>query len=76
MSVRAKFNCQSVTKFASGSQVAFSAVYSQTGENKDFVAASPSGNLSIAISEGYPAAKFFEPGKDYYLDFTEAPKQE
>lgn len=49
------------------------AVYGKGGENKDFNDATPSGECWMQISDGYPAAEFFKPGKNYYVTFTEAP---
>lgn len=66
--VRAKMHCT-----AGGNEVRMQAVYSQTGENADFADATPSGDLRMMISPGRPAAEFFQPGKTYYVDFTEAP---
>lgn len=54
-------------------KVRLGAVYSQTGENKDFADATPSGECWMSISDGRPAAHFFKPGKKYYVTFTEAP---
>ena len=73
MTVRAKFNCTHITDYGTQVQVNMSAVYSSTGENKDFCEASPSGDLKISITKNRPAATMFEVGKSYYLDFTEAP---
>lgn len=73
--VRAKFQCHSVTDTDYNQVVAhLSAVYSEEGENKDFVEATPCGNLDMHIDKNAPASKFFEQGKTYYLDFTEAEK--
>jgi hypothetical protein len=54
-------------------KVNLGAVYSHTGENKDFCDATPSGECWMNIAPGYPAADFFKPGKKYYVTFTEAP---
>ncbi len=72
-SVRAKFSCSSVEEFTHSSVAKFGAIHSSKGENADFADATPSGQLQITISKGRPAAEFFEPGKSYYLDFSEAP---
>lgn len=72
--VRAKFQCDEVAKTAwSGTRVKMSAVYSDEGENKDFTDASPMGEFEIHISDGYPAADYFTPGKEYYFDIHKAP---
>ena len=74
--VRAKFRCDSVESFYGGLKKAkLNAVYGKEGENKDFTDATPSGNLEISIWGNMPASNFFEPGKEYYLDFTEAVKE-
>lgn len=70
--VRAKFRCESIETNEYNHNVKLRAVCGKDGENKDFADATPGGDLKIMISKGRPAAGFFEPGKDYYLDFTEA----
>lgn len=71
--VRAKFSCNSIEEFAFGSKTAkLTAIYGNEGENKDFTDSTPSGNLEINISGKVPAKDFFNAGKNYYLDFTEA----
>jgi hypothetical protein len=72
MTVRAKMKCVSKTLLENGAQIKLSAVYGSEGENKDFTTATPSGELTMSISKGAPAAEAFEPGKCYYVDFTEA----
>lgn len=68
--IRAKFQCHKVEHVTGGYRTAtLGAVYSQTGENADFAKATPSGQLVISISPETPAVDFFEPGKDYYLEF-------
>lgn len=70
--MRAKFQCLCVTNFSNQKQAKLSAVYGKEGENADFAKATPSGELSINIDKEVPAANFFTPGKQYYIDFTEA----
>lgn len=72
--VRAKFQCNSVEQYQFSSMAKLTAVYSTTGENKDFNAATPSGRLEILIDSGLPAADFFKAGEEYYLDFSKANK--
>ncbi len=55
-------------------KVNLGAVCGKEGENKDFSDATPSGACWMQISDGRPAADFFEPGADYYVTFTKAPK--
>lgn len=71
--VRAKFVCNKVEETTHNKEVFMSAVHSEDGENKDFFEASPWGDFSIGIDKTRPAADFFEPGKSYYLDISEAP---
>lgn len=80
MDVRAKFNCYSVkktytTKWEGGNPVLgflydyeFSVVTSDNNdENKKFFASTPSGKINIqAVRDD-----LFEPGKSYYVDFSE-----
>lgn len=78
--VRAKFQCHSVKKYSGtvwhgnvherGFLYAyeFGAVTGDKGENKSFFASTPSGSLRLdSVRED-----LFEPGKFYYLDFSEA----
>jgi len=71
--MRAKFKCNSVTQHAYGDKSAnLSAVTSDgSKENNDFATATPSGQMQIHIDKDARAADFLEPGKSYYLDFTE-----
>ena len=82
MGVRAKFVCNSVKPYSyddgktvAGKNITMTAAiaYCEGGvrkdENESWSAATPSGNISIHISN--PAAfDQFEEGKSYYLDFT------
>lgn len=68
--VRAKFQCNSVEEFSHGKRVKLSAVYGTEGENKDFTDATPSGTIEISISGDVPAADFFKPGEEVYVDFV------
>lgn len=74
MSVRAKFKCNSIEQFVGQKQAKFSAVYSDKGENADFTKYTPSGELSILITDDSKAADQFTPGKCYYLTLEEAPE--
>ncbi|WP_300440720.1 hypothetical protein [Christiangramia sp.] len=72
--VRAKFNCHYIQKHEDGSKtVHMMAVTSGSEENESFSEYTPSGNLDIKIDKG-EAKNAFKEGKDYYLDFTEAPE--
>jgi len=72
MQVRAKFRCSYVTKFAHESEeVRFDAVYAADGPNKTWSEYTPSGALSMTIT-AKGAIGVFQPGKEYFLDFTPA----
>lgn len=80
MNVRAKFQCHSVKKYSGTVWHAdkyekgflyayeFGAVTGDKGENKSFFASTPSGSLRLDSVRD----DLFEPGKFYYLDFSEA----
>jgi hypothetical protein len=73
--VRAKFYVVSVkkTKFMDGlgSVVELTPVINGSDENKEFYKWTPSGRIELGtINE--EAAKQFEIGKEYYVDFTPA----
>lgn len=70
MTVKAKFTCSSVIDTSYNQKVInMHAVYSQDGENADFVKATPCGNLNMHIDNDAPALKEFEQGCSYYLYF-------
>ena len=78
MATRAKVTCTGVRKYRGWGgnpapmfyEVTFTPVTGDTSEeNKSFFASTPSGEIKLStIREDH-----FEPGKTYYLDFTEAP---
>lgn len=68
--VRAKFVCESVENFQGSKTAKLRAVYGTESENADFTKYTPSGSIEINITEDAPAANVFEPGKNYYVDFT------
>jgi hypothetical protein len=73
-SVRAKFVCSQVTRFAhpGNIQVILAPVMdSSTPENRAFWDATPNGRLEMTITN-VAARDHFVPGKAYYLDFTPA----
>jgi hypothetical protein len=72
MSVRAKFHCGYKSK--DGQYVGLSPVYTGSEENKKFFEATPGGEIRLWIGNT-EAAKQFEVGKQYYVDFTEAPNE-
>jgi hypothetical protein len=75
--VRAKFKCSHFTQHASWQkgvpgprEYFFEAVCAdEVPENQRFHQATPSGKLSMYVDN---RAVSFEPGKSYYLDFSEA----
>lgn len=78
MAVVAKMQCNSIdsSRWAPDQtthKVRLGAVYGKEGENKDFSDATPSGECWMHINTGRPALAFFQPGKRYYVTFTEAP---
>lgn len=81
MKVRAKFHCYEATPYPgedNGVDVKFYATTGEQGKMTDedyrFWQATPCGTLTMTIKNAV-AAKAFEPGKDYYLDFTPAPEE-
>lgn len=79
MSVRAKFKVDAIERTKYGSvemqTVKLSPVYGgdakSSEENKKFWAASPSGSIQLGCVNA-EAAKLFELGAEYYIDFTPA----
>ena len=74
MSVRAKFSVESVVLFAGDSKkVNLRAVANKDGvpENKWFAKYTPSGTIEMTV-DNPPASDQFQPGKVFYVDFTEA----
>jgi hypothetical protein len=74
MAVRCKFKVDSVeTPDAEGnvSTVRLSPVYDGCEENKQFFRWTPSGSISFGTVNA-AAAKQFEAGKEFYVDFTPA----
>lgn len=77
--VVAKMRCNAVesSKWSAtqvSHKVRLGAIYGKEGENKDFSEATPSGECWMQIDASRPALSFFEPGQDYYVTFTKAPK--
>ncbi|GAB3099717.1 hypothetical protein G8770_03575 [Aestuariicella hydrocarbonica] len=71
MSVRAKFKVQSVTKDANGHSVKLEPVTCGSVENERFFKWTPCGSIQIGTLNE-EAANQFEPGKEFYVDFTQA----
>lgn len=69
--VRAKFKCKEITTTEQGYTLRLEPVTSGSEENNNFFKWTPFGSINIGtINEG--AAKEFEVGKEYYVDFTKA----
>jgi len=72
MEILAKFVCrESHPMEGEQHEVIFSAVMDGSDENKSFSRWTPVADLKMIISNETPAATFFEPGKEYYLRFSE-----
>lgn len=74
---RAKFLCYSVTKSKhwDGTRrylytASLNPVTSGSDENKSFFTSTPTGSITL----GSFSEDLFEPGKEYFVDFTEATK--
>lgn len=75
MRTRAKFQCNWVQDHGQGGKrVQLGVVYCKVEgtENRDFTKATPSGHIEMQIDNPAAAVQFV-PGKQYYVDFTEAP---
>lgn len=70
--VRAKFVCESVTNYEGSKTAKLRAVYGTAEENADFTKYTPNGTIEVNITNDAPASRAFEPGKNYYVDFTPA----
>jgi len=72
--MRAKIEVQSITKFPNSVIVKACPVMDDgIPENESFNIYTPSGSLELGITNPN-AMDFLQPGKQYYLDFSEAPK--
>jgi hypothetical protein len=72
--VRTKFKCEVInpdTNGTDGKSIALSAVTSGSEENDSFFKFTPAGTVYLSIVD-LEAAKQFEVGKEYYVDFTPA----
>lgn len=74
--VRAKFIVDSVSKTRFGmNSVRLAPVCNGSEENKEFFKWTPGGSIELQVVNDETAAKF-EPGKEYYVDFSPAEKDE
>jgi hypothetical protein len=71
MSVRAKFKVASITKDENGASIILRPVVSGSKENEQFFRWTPSGEIKIGTINA-AAAEQFEPGVEFYVDFTPA----
>lgn len=71
MNVRAKFVVQSVTRYPHGTNEVRLTPVTDDGieENRRFHKARPSGQITMSI-DNPSAAEEFEPGDEFYVDFT------
>jgi hypothetical protein len=69
--VRAKFKVDNIVNYGSQKTVNMTPVTSGSEENKSFSLWTPTGSLSIRITNPEAFDKF-EVGKEYYIDFTPA----
>lgn len=75
MQVRAKFICLDVAENGDGFNVTLQPVYTGSPENEEFFKLTPGGNITMSVVKP-ETAKLFEKGKEYYVDFTDAPVAE
>lgn len=74
--IRAKFKCQSVTKYEGSETVKLSAANGRSDtENAQWAKWTPCGDLSMSINNPEAQGKI-EPGKYYFLDITKAGEDE
>lgn len=66
--VRAKFRVTQVTKTESGEKVELAPVTGGSPENEKFFKWTPSGKIEMGIVN--PEIKEFNPGDEFYVDFT------
>ncbi len=71
MAVRAKFIVESVTRTTQGGSTTLRPVTSGSPENESFYKFTPGGTISLSIVND-PALAQFVPGRQFYVDFTEA----
>ena len=69
--MRAKMRCVEVTKSEGGTRVKLQPVTSGCPENQEFFKYTPTGLLELGVISEVNTTKF-EPGKEFYIDFTEA----
>lgn len=71
--MKAKFTVESLKHVRWGIEAELHAVTSGRPEDNEFCLATPSGKIALLVSN--PVARdFLQLGKDYYVDFTQAPE--
>ena len=73
MSVRAKFFVQQVSRTAQKTGEVQLNVVCRGEDNKEWAAYTPSGSITMTILNESAFGQF-EPGDEYFVDFTPAPK--
>lgn len=68
--IRAKFKCEEIRYVEDCSHVYLVPVVNGSEENKNFYKWTPGGRIELNILRK-ETASHFEPGKEYYVDFTE-----
>ena len=76
MTARSKFKVEVIHEYTSNKSIELSAVTTESEENISFSKWIPSGNIQITMDKKTMAAKLFEVGKEYYVDFTAAESEE
>lgn len=71
MSVKAKFKCDSITQWTGQREAKLSPVHSSSDENKQWSQFTPSGQLTMTITNP-EAYEQFEVGVEYYLTIEKA----
>lgn len=71
MTLRAKFLCNKIEDYGTWKKVFLMAQYSNTKEDNQFSSATPSGSMEMTVTSE-SGMGYFKPGKQYYLDITEA----
>jgi hypothetical protein len=75
MTVRAKFYVQEIAQTTWGGRVKLVAV-ARGSDNKEWASATPSGSIEMTILNDVALKQFVEPGTEFFVDFSLAPKGE
>lgn len=71
--VRTKFTCQAKIDYSDGKRIDFTPVIGGSPENEQFFKLTPGGQIQI-MTVNEEAAKQFDLGAQYYIDFSPASK--